>query len=141
MVNVTFRRFEDIRAWQTARALKQAVYAATEGRAFKRDFGLRDQIRRAAISVMANIAEGFGCRSDKEFAKFLIDAKSSIQELESHLYAASDEGYVTGEQFKRVYSLAELGSRQLANLISFLLGRKSGPVNAASGDSVDNQTR
>jgi len=141
---MTFRRFEEIRAWQTARALKKAVYEATGGRAFKRDFGLKDQIRRAAVSVMANIAEGFGCRSDREFVKFLFDTKRSVQEVQSHLYAANDEAYITGEQFRRMYSLGELCSKQLANLISFLVGRRKSPpmpVSADSGDSVDNQTQ
>jgi len=141
---MTFRRFEEIRAWQTARVLKKAVYEATAGRAFKRDFGLKDQIRRAAVSVMANIAEGFGCRSDREFVKFLFDAKRSVQEVQSHLYAASDEAYISGEQFKRMYSLGELCSKQLANLISFLVGREKRPPRSASADSVDsvdNQTR
>jgi len=76
--------------------------------------------------------------------KFLFDAKRSVQEVQSHLYAASDEAYISGEQFKRMYSLGELCSKQLANLISFLVGRKKSPpmpVPADLGDSVDNQTR
>jgi len=123
---MTFRRFEDIRAWQTARSLRSEIYAASDGRAFKRDFGLRDQIRRAAVSVMSNIAEGFGHRSDKEFLKFLFAAKGSVLEVMSHLYAAQDQGYITGDQFKRLHSRAEICSKQLAGLITFLLGRKDG---------------
>jgi len=86
---MTFRRFEEIRAWQTARKLRKAVYAASAGRKFGRDFGLKDQIRRAAVSITANIAEGFAKQSDKEFAKFLDSAKGSAAEVQDHLYAAS----------------------------------------------------
>src|SRR2546428_10111750 len=77
---MTFRRFEDIRAWQAAREVVRLVYAASKGREFGHDFGLRDQLRRAAVSIMANIAEGFAHRSDKEFARFLFGAKGSSAE-------------------------------------------------------------
>lgn len=123
---MTFRRFEDIRAWQTARKIRKAVYAASAGRKFGRDFGLRDQIRRAAVSITANIAEGFAKQSDKEFAKFLNSAKGSAAEVQDHLYAALDEGYVTEGEFKTIYRDAEVCTKELASLIAFLLGRKRG---------------
>jgi four helix bundle protein len=87
---MTFRRFEDIRAWQAARILTAAVYAASKQRPFSRDFGLRDQIRRANVSIMANIAEGFVHRSDREFVRYLFAAKASTAEVQSHLYVALD---------------------------------------------------
>src|SRR5206468_174602 len=83
------------RSRQSARKLVAAIYRVSKEGEFARDFGLRNQIRRAALSVMANIAEGFSYRSDKEFAKFLLIAKASALEVQSHLYAALDQGYLT----------------------------------------------
>src|SRR5688572_31973655 len=83
-----FRKFEDILAWQKARHSTRLVYQATAKGVFARDFDLRGQIRRASISIMANIAEGFGRRSDKEFANFINIAHGSATEVQSHLYLA-----------------------------------------------------
>ena len=121
---MTFKRFEDIQAWQTARDLVRAVYKASAEEGFRRDFGLRDQIRRAAVSVMANIAEGFFHRSDKEFARFLFTAKASAGEVQSHLYVALDQRDLNEGHFKRLYVHAQVCTKQLAGLISFLLGAK-----------------
>jgi four helix bundle protein len=85
-VMAAFRRFEDILAWQKARETTRLVYQETTKGDFSRDYDLRSQIRRAAISVMANIAEGFGRHSDKEFANFLNIAHGSATEVQSHLY-------------------------------------------------------
>ncbi len=120
---MTFRRFEDIRAWQAAREVVSAAYSVSKGRKFGHDFGLRDQLRRAAVSIMANIAEGFAHRSDKEFVRFLFAAKGSAAEVQSHLYVAHDQGYMNGSEFKILYGQVESCSKQLAGLISFLLGR------------------
>src|SRR5688572_12776922 len=79
----TIQRFEDIRAWQAARKLTAAAYKCSREGAFARDFGLRDQFTRASVSVMNNIAEGFGRRSSREFARFLQIAKGSAVELQS----------------------------------------------------------
>lgn len=87
------QRFEDIKAWQEARELVKMVYNVTQGKEFIKDFGLVAQIRRAGISIMANIAEGFGRESKKGFIQFLNYASSSNLELQSHLYAALDQGY------------------------------------------------
>lgn len=81
----TFTRFEDIQAWQNARELTSQVYRLTKIGEFARDFGLRDQIRRATVSIMANVAEGFARRSDKDFANFINIARSSVAEVQSHL--------------------------------------------------------
>jgi len=100
------KRFEDILAWQEARKLVREIYGITREGAFAKDFGLRDQIQRAAVSVMANIAEGFDCESHVEFARFLGIARRSAIEVQSLLYAALDIGYITEEIFQREYAQA-----------------------------------
>ena len=94
-----YARFEDLVAWQKARVLTAAVYRATESGAFARDFGLRDQIRRAAVSIMANIAEGYERGKPSEFHQFLSVAKGSCAELRAHLYVALDAGYLDSNAF------------------------------------------
>jgi four helix bundle protein len=79
-------RFEDIQAWQKARELNKTIYEITKNSHFSKDFSLKDQIRRASVSTMANIAEGFGRRSNKEFANFLNMAHGSAAEVQCHLY-------------------------------------------------------
>ncbi len=91
----TFKKFEDIKAWQKARRLTSRVYNVTGSVRFAQDFGLRNQIQRASVSVMANIAEGYGRHSDKEFANFLSIAHASVSEVQSHLYVALDLSYIS----------------------------------------------
>ncbi|HEX9028864.1 MAG TPA: four helix bundle protein, partial [Anaerolineales bacterium] len=100
------RRFEEIQAWQEARKLTQQIYILTQAGTFARDFGLRDQIQRAAVSTMANIAEGFDCDSSVEFARFLGIARRSAVEVQSLLYAALDVGYIDEETFQSHYAQA-----------------------------------
>ena len=102
----TIRRFEDIQAWQEARSLVKQKYALTEVGAFSKDYGLRDQLRRASVSVMANIAEGFDCDSNLEFARFLGIARRSAVEVQSLLYAALDVRYINQETFQACYEQA-----------------------------------
>src|SRR3990172_8363764 len=90
----TIQSFEEIEAWQKARELTRAVYACSGQGAFSRDFGLRDQIRRAAVSIMSNIAEGFERGGSAEFVQFLAIAKGSASEVEAQLYVAFDQGYI-----------------------------------------------
>lgn len=85
-----FKSFEEIIGWQKARLLCGAVYKLTYKDAFKKDYGLVDQIRRASVSVMANIAEGYDRRGDKEFVRFLNIARGSLSEVKSHLFIAFD---------------------------------------------------
>jgi four helix bundle protein len=92
--------FEDLIAWQKARVLTRQVYCLTNEGTLARDFGLRDQMRRSAVSIMANIAEGFERHRLGEFHQFLSVAKSSLAELRSHLYVALDAGYCTETQFQ-----------------------------------------
>ncbi|HEY6121299.1 MAG TPA: four helix bundle protein [Pyrinomonadaceae bacterium] len=101
----TFKKFEEIIAWQKARKATKKVYEATMQNNFAKDFGLRDQIQRATVSIMANIAEGFGRNSDKEFARFLDIAHASVSETQSHLYVAFDLGYLSKSDFTELYDL------------------------------------
>ncbi|OGC91271.1 MAG: four helix bundle protein [candidate division Zixibacteria bacterium RBG_16_53_22] len=113
-------KFEDIEAWQKARELSKAIYDVTGEGAFARDFGLRDQIRRSAISVMSNIAEGFDRGGNKELIQFLYIAKGSIAELRAQLYIALDAGYLKQEEFQNLYDLAASTGRLLGGFIRYL---------------------
>jgi four helix bundle protein len=99
-------RFEDLIAWQKARKLTKQVYDATNDGAFARDFGLKDQIRRAAVSSMSNIAEGFERSGLVEFQRFLSIAKGSCAELRTQLYVALDVGYLETRTFESLMSHA-----------------------------------
>ncbi len=92
------KTFEDIESWKKARRLTNEIYRTT-GK-FARDFGLKDQIRRASISILSNIAEGFERGGDKEFLQFLAMAKGSCGEVRAQLYVAVDQGYVAQEIFE-----------------------------------------
>lgn len=116
-----FQRFEDIEAWQKARELTKQIYALSNDGLFARDFGLRDQIRRASVSIMSNIAEGFGRGGNKEFAQFLSTAKGSASEVQAQLYVVLDAGYITQEQFKFLYSETETTARLIGGLLRYLL--------------------
>ena len=107
-------------AWQAARRLVGEIYAATNTGAFQRDFSLRDQSRRAAISVPSNIAEGFERGSDRDFARFLLIAKGSAGEVRAQLYCALDLGYLSNEEFQHLHDLVKQISRQLRGLIRYL---------------------
>ncbi len=117
----TFKKFEDIMAWQKARQITGAIYRATKNGEFARDFGLRDQIRRASVSIMANIAEGFARRSDKDFAYFLNISRSSTAEVQSHLYVAIDQGYIEQKEFDEIYDQLEEASKMIFALVRHLV--------------------
>lgn len=93
-------RFEDIDAWKLGRQLTQMVYGVTSKGSFSHDFGLKDQIQRASGSVMHNVAEGFDGGSNKEFIKFLRYSQRSCSEVQSELYVALDQDYITSKQFQ-----------------------------------------
>lgn len=114
------KRFEDIKAWQEARELTKLIYELTNSPAFSKDFGLKDQIRRASVSIMANIAEGFDRNSDKEFNKFLSYSISSASEVKSHLYVALDQGYVSQETFEKFYEKASTVSKIITGFMKYL---------------------
>ena len=115
-----FKTFEEINAWQNARVLVKDVYAMTRCGDFSKDYGLRDQIQRAAVSICSNIAEGFERRGNKELINFLWIAKGSAAEVCSQLYNARDLGYITDEQFKTIYDSSKQIGGMLFNLISSL---------------------
>ena len=113
-------RFEEIEAWQKGRELSKAIYAVTGQGGFARDFGLRDQMRRAAVSVMSNIAEGFDRGGNREFVQFLSIAKGSAAEVQAQLYVALDAGYIDQEQFDSLYHLATDIGRLIGGFIRYL---------------------
>jgi four helix bundle protein len=113
-------RFEDIEAWKTARESTRKVYAFAEQGRFSKDFGLKNQIQRASVSVMSNIAEGFESRTQAKFIDYLGHAKASAGEVRSQLYIALDLEYVTQEQFDQVFDLADKSSRQIARFMDYL---------------------
>ena len=116
----TAERFEELEVWQRSRELTNMIYDLSEAGAFARDFGLRDQMRRAAVSIMSNIAEGFESRTQGLFAEFLGRAKGSSGELRAQLYIALDRSYVSPEQFDTALRLAETCSKQLARFMQYL---------------------
>ena len=113
-------KFEDIEAWKHARSLAKAVYEATRSDRFSRDYGLCNQIQRAAVSVISNIAEGFSRQTDKEFVQFLHIAKGSTSEVQSQLYIAVDLGYISQEEFDNLYKQADEVGRLIFGFIRYL---------------------
>ncbi|MEK7270049.1 MAG: four helix bundle protein [Planctomycetota bacterium] len=113
-------KFEDIDAWKVARDLTAAVYRVSRQNSFVRDFGLRDQIQRASVSIMANIAEGFERGGDREFRQFLAQAKGSAGEVRSNLYVAHDVGHLTEDEFHSLMESVLRVSRLLAAFIQYL---------------------
>jgi four helix bundle protein len=114
------QRFEDIQAWQEARVLANLVYDATNQDAFSKDFGLRNQIRDAASSVMHNIAEGFEDGSDVEFMRFLKYARRSASETQSEAYLALDRKYISQAQFQGIYAQAVKTKKLINAFIAYL---------------------
>ena len=116
----TIERFEELEVWDTARKLTNRVYEHTQQKPFSKDFGLRDQIQRAAVSVMSNIAEGFESRTQSIFVDHLGRARGSAGEVRAQLYVAYDQGYLSEAEFETTYDLADKASRQLFRLIQYL---------------------
>jgi len=112
--------FEDMEVWQQARSITKAIYATSRHGEFGRDFGLRDQIQRAAVSIMSNIAEGFERGTNKEFIQFLFIAKGSAGEVRSQLYVAFDLGYIEKDTFDQLNVDLISVSRQISGFIQYL---------------------
>ena len=123
------RKFEDLVAWQKARELTRAVYQVSASGAFAKDFGLRDQVRRSAVSVMSNLAEGFERGSRSEFHQFLSIAKASCAELWSQFYVALDTQYLDHPAFLRLLSQAEEVARIIGGL-RVAVQKQRGKVNS-----------
>ena len=115
-----FKRFEDIDAWKKARALVKEIYSISSTPKFNKDYGLRDQIRRAAVSVVSNIAEGFERGGNKEFRQFLSIAKGSIGEIKTQLYVAFDVGFIEEAEFTSIYNQADEIGKIINGLMDYL---------------------
>ena len=116
-----FNSFEEIIDWQKARELNIKIYSLTnKNEPFKKDFGLRDQIRRSSISISSNIAEGFERQTTKEFIRFLYIAKASAGEFRSQLYLVSDLKYITSEDFEKLKLKVNEISKLISGLIKYL---------------------
>ena len=113
-------RFEEIEAWKTARQLTNLIYRLSDMGAFAKDYGLKDQIRRASVSVMSNIVEGFESRTDTQFINYLGHAKALAGEVRSQLYIALDLKYISQEQFNDAYKLADKSARQVNRFATYL---------------------
>lgn len=118
-------RFEDIQAWQEARVLVRLVYEAIRNhRGFEKDFRFLSQIQAAAVSSMSNIAEGFSRQSTREFIQYLFISKGSAAEVQSQLYVALDQGYISQERFDKIYNQAETVCKLDSGFIKYLKGCK-----------------
>ena len=120
----TFKSFEDIDAWRKTRELTSKVYRVSSNGSFTRDFSLKDQIRRASVSIMSNIAEGFGRGGTREFVQFLSTAKGSTSDVISQLYVRLDQKYIEQGSFNDLISLANETGRLIGGLMNYL--KKSG---------------
>lgn len=114
------KNFEDLEIWKDARALTRGIYQLTRDSKFSKDYGLRDQIRRAAVSIMSNIAEGFERGGNQEFIQFLYVAKASCGEVRSQLYVAVDQSYVVQKDCEELRKSFRRLSIMISNLIDYL---------------------
>jgi len=120
----TINRFEDIQAWQKAREVSSAIYKICKSGELATDFGLRDQIRRSAVSAQSNTAEGFGRESKQEFIRFLKIAKGSSSEFRSQLYNLLDAKYIEKSNFNNLYQMSEATERLIGGFINYLENNK-----------------
>ncbi len=118
------KSFEDLEVWKASRKLCKEIYIITNHDKFSKDYSLKDQIRRSAISVLSNISEGFERKANKQFAYFLTIAKGSAGELRCQLYVASDLTYITNEEFKILYELVSSISKMIFGLMNYINERK-----------------
>ncbi|MCZ7609880.1 MAG: four helix bundle protein [Ignavibacterium sp.] len=112
--------FEDLQVWKDSRILVKSIYQLTADGKFNKDFGLREQIQRASVSIMNNIAEGFERNNNKDYIKFLGYSKGSAGEVRSMLYVATDLGYVSDERFNSLHQLSVNIITQISNFIKYL---------------------
>lgn len=116
----TIKRFEDLECWQEARLLVKIVYSFTKKNEFKKDYELVRQVRKSAVSSMANTAEGFHRNSTKDFMRFLDYSRSSVAETLSHLYAALDQKYINEKELEKVKRQANIVWKKINNFIAYL---------------------
>lgn len=125
----TINRFEDTKAWQKARVLVKAIYNLTnEKPKLTIDFGLRDQIRKASVSIMSNIAEGFARGTDKDFSRFLYIALDSVSEVQSQLYVVLDLDYISEDEFKETYEIASETAKMITGFLQYLTADRRLPT-------------
>lgn len=116
----TIKRFEDLECWQEARNYVRLIYELTKKTKFSKDFRLASQITDSAVSSMANIAEGFHRKSNKDFMKFLDYSRASVAETLSHSYVALDQGYINQEELEHVKKQSDIVWKKVNNFISYL---------------------
>lgn len=137
----TISRFEDILAWQRGRELTRQIYDLSRHGEFNRDMALKDQTRRAAISIMLNVAEGFARKTDRDFARFLTNAHGSAAEVQSALYVALDQSYISPAQFNSAYNLAGDCSRLIQGFSRYLLKAPTSSSGPATARRLDSKTQ
>jgi four helix bundle protein len=128
------KNFEDLEIWKEARHLTCEIYTLTKAPKFSKDFGLRDQMQRAAVSIMSNIAEGFERGGNQEFVQFLYIAKGSCGEVRSQLYVALDQDYVDPKVTDNLLMILKRLSVMIKHLIDHL--KRSGMRGPKYGDSI-----
>ena len=116
----TIKRFEELECWQEAREFVKLIYELTKKAKFRRDFELVSQLRRSAVSSMANIAEGFHRNSNRDFMKFLDYSRSSVAESVSHCYVALDQNYIDEKEMEQVKQQADIVWKRVNNFITYL---------------------
>jgi len=129
---VKIEKFEDIESWQSARKLTNEIYSISNQERFNKDFGLKDQIRRASVSIMANtclpvgtVAEGFDSKSNKAFINFLNYSYRSASEVQSLLYVANDQKYILDNTFNELYKLCNQIKGLIGGFTKYLKSEKS----------------
>ncbi len=130
-------KFEDLEAWRLARALTLKIYTATRTGEFAKDFGLKDQIRRASVSIVSNIAEGFDRKSNKQFIQFLEIASGSSSEVKAQLYVALDVGYISQDQFSDLFADASRVGQMLTKLLQYLRATPNLPTTEKTTSSPE----
>jgi four helix bundle protein len=126
----TILKFEDIIAWQKALELSDIIYSHSNKEKFSKDFGLRDQMRRASISVVSNIAEGFKREGNNQFIYFLLVAKASAGELRAQLYIARNQNYISMNEFEIINQKVIEVSKTISGFISYLRTQKKNDLEA-----------
>ncbi len=121
---MTIKYFEDLEIWKLARELTKGIYSVSKNKSFSSDYGLIDQIRRASVSIMSNIAEGFEREGNQELFQFLYIAKGSCGEVRCQLYVAYDQGYISKDEFENLSNMAKKVSVMIKNFIEYLKGSK-----------------
>jgi four helix bundle protein len=114
------KKFEDVEVWVKARQFSVVIYKVTDEGGIKKDFGLRDQLRRASVSIVSNIAKGFERNGNKEFVQFLSYAKASSGEVRAQIYIAKDLGYLNEEQFNELTEKIVTISKMISGLINYI---------------------